>query len=224
MELKSSAKNISYHLIREEYHVFLPSIFTLLLLCLFNKNKKTIILLKRQKYQPRNTRGFIAKKKSHRFNLTVWVITCKFILTYFLVAYNLKKWDSTFLFFNKRGLKNMLRKSVNTLQHQFYTFSKLKTKNFNSFVRFAILLSGYIEVNPEPHSNLCDFCGKRVNQRCLSCIKCNVKIHKKNVIIWGYLLVAFAINVKRLLSTETYRHYRITYHSLREWIKRQIIQ
>ena len=49
--------------------------------------------------------------------------------------------------------QNLLRKSGNTLQHQFYTFSKLKTKNLNSFVRFAILLSGYSEVNPEPRSN-----------------------------------------------------------------------
>ena len=71
----------------------------------------------------------------------------------------------------------MLRESHNTLQHQLYIFSKLKTKkNFNIFIGFAILLSGDIHVNPGPNSNLFDSCGKRVN---LCCIKCNVKIHKK---------------------------------------------
>ena len=71
----------------------------------------------------------------------------------------------------------MLRESYNTPQHQLYTFSKLKTKNFNPFIRFAILLSGDIQVNPGPKSNLCDNRGKRVNKRCLCCIKCNLKIH-----------------------------------------------
>ena len=73
----------------------------------------------------------------------------------------------------------MLRESHNTLQHQLYTFSKLKTKNFNTFIRFATLLSDDIQVNPGPDSYLCDICGKRVNKRCLCCIKCNEKIHKK---------------------------------------------
>ena len=41
------------------------------------------------------------------------------------------------------------------------------------------MLSGDIQVNPEPNSNLCDSCGKRVNERCLFWIKCIVKIHKK---------------------------------------------
>ena len=63
----------------------------LLLLCLFSKNKTGIIAFKRRKYQPRNTNGFIAKKKSNRFNLVGWVITFKIILTYFLVAYKSEK-------------------------------------------------------------------------------------------------------------------------------------
>ena len=85
VKLKGSVKDISD--MQTEYHVFLPCIMTLLLLCLFSKNKKTVIVLKRQKHQPRNTKGFITKKKSHRFDLTGWVITCKTILTYFSVVY-----------------------------------------------------------------------------------------------------------------------------------------
>ena len=73
----------------------------------------------------------------------------------------------------------MLRESHNTLQHHLCTFSKLKTKNFNIFIKFAILLSRYIQVNPGPDSNSSDSCGKRVSKRYLCCAKCNVKIHKK---------------------------------------------
>ena len=76
-------------------------------------------------------------------------------------------------------VQNMWGESHHTLQYQLYTFSKLKAKNFSTFIRFAILLSGDIQVNPGPDSNLCDSCGKRVNKRCLCCIKCNVKIHQK---------------------------------------------
>ena len=188
VKLKSSVKNNSYPFIQGEYHVFLACIFTLLLLCLFSKNKKTIIVLKRQKYQPRNTEGFIAKKKSQRFNLTGWVITCKTILTYFLVAYKSEKNEilhssslikQDFDSYEFTKVQNMLRESYNTLQHQLYTFSKRNTKHFNTFIRLAILLSGDIQVNSEPNSNLCDSCCKKVNKRYLCCIKSNVKIHKK---------------------------------------------
>ena len=91
VKLKSSVKNISHPFRQAEYHVFSPCIFTLLLLCLFSKNKTAIIAFKRRKYQPRNTNGFIARKKSNRFNLVGWVITFKIILTYFLVAYKSEK-------------------------------------------------------------------------------------------------------------------------------------
>ena len=73
----------------------------------------------------------------------------------------------------------MLRESHNILQHQLYTLSKIKIKSFNTFIRFAILLFGDIQVNSRPNSNLCDSCVKRVNKRCLCCIKCSVKIYKK---------------------------------------------
>ena len=191
----------------------------LLVLCLCSKNKKTIIVLKKQKHQPPNTKGFIEKKKSYQFNLMGWVITFKIILTYFLVAYKSeKKWDSTFLFFNKTGLWQLWNYEVTKLAKRISqctsTSMKLKTRNFNTLIRFAILLSGDIQVNPGPDSNLCYSSGKRVSKRCLCCIKCNMKIHK-NAIIWGYLKMAFAINVKRLLlSIETFQHYQKIYHSI----------
>ena len=78
---KYEGKTKSKRVFSKIFYAFLPCIFTLLVPCLFSKNKKAIIVLKRQKYQPRNTKGFIAKKKSHRFNRTGWVITFKIILT-----------------------------------------------------------------------------------------------------------------------------------------------
>ena len=73
----------------------------------------------------------------------------------------------------------MLREYHNTLQNQLYTLSKLKTKNFNTFIKSAIILYDDIQVNPRPNSNLCHSCGKRVNKRSLCCNKSNMDIHKK---------------------------------------------
>ena len=130
----------------------------------------------------------MATNKLHRFNITGWVITCKIILILLLVAYKSEKNEilhSSSLIKQELGSpefvreQNKLRESHNTLQHQLCAFSKLKTKNFFIFKRFAILLSSDIQVNQELNSKICDSCGKGVNKRCLCCIKCNVKIHKK---------------------------------------------
>ena len=177
VKLKRSVENISYPFIQAEYHVFLPCISTLLVLCLFSKNIKTIIVVKRRKYQPRNTKGFIAKKKSHRCNLPGWVITFKIILAYFLVAYKSEKNGTLhscslikqdFDSYEFRKVQNMVKESHNTLQHQLCTFSNINTKNFHTFIRLTILLSGDIQVNTGPDSNLFHNYGKRVNKRCLS--------------------------------------------------------
>ena len=88
VKLKSSVKNISCPFIEAEYHAFLPCIFTLLILCFFSsKSKKTIIVPERQKYQPRNTKGFIVNKEPHRLNFTGWAVNFKITLTHLLVAY-----------------------------------------------------------------------------------------------------------------------------------------
>ena len=62
-------------------------IITLLLLCSFSKSKKTIIVLKRQKYKPRNTKSFLRKNKLYQSNLTDCVIICKVGLRLFLAAH-----------------------------------------------------------------------------------------------------------------------------------------
>ena len=42
VKLKNTVKNVSYPFIQAEYHVILPCVFTLLILCLFSKNKKKL--------------------------------------------------------------------------------------------------------------------------------------------------------------------------------------
>ena len=146
----------------------------LLVLCLFSKDNNCT-----QKTE-------IPISKLHWCNLMDWVI--RLSLHIFCLHTSLKK-NATlhssslikqdFDSYKFMKVQNMLKESHSILQHQLCTFLKLKTKNFKTFTRFAILLSDNIHVNSAPDSNLCDSCGKRVNKRCLCCIKCNVKIHKK---------------------------------------------
>ena len=104
LKLKSSVKDISYPFIQVEYHFFLPLIITLPLLRLFSKNKKSIIVLKIKKYQPRNTKGFIAKKNCIGIILRVGLSLIRLSLNVFICIQIWKKWDSACLFFNKTGL------------------------------------------------------------------------------------------------------------------------
>ena len=81
--------NIRLLLKRRTYYVFdllcllyfTPLLFTFLLSeCKIN-NRKTIISLKRGKYQPRTKkRSFLNKTKSHHFSFTTCFIICKFII------------------------------------------------------------------------------------------------------------------------------------------------
>ena len=60
-----------------------------------------------------------------------------------------------------------------------YTLSKLKFQNQTSFLRYILILSGDIELNPGPARQLCSICNKAVNKRSLFCNKCNIAVHKK---------------------------------------------
>ena len=91
VKLKSRVKNNSYPFIQAEYHIFFTVYIYVTTLLSLQQKQETITVLKRQKYQPQNKKGFTAKKKSHRFTLTGWIITCKVILTYFLGAYKSEK-------------------------------------------------------------------------------------------------------------------------------------
>ena len=58
-------------------------------------------------------------------------------------------------------------------------YTSTSTLHILETIMFVILPPGDIKVNPGPNSNFCNTRGKRVNKRCLCCIKCNLKIHKK---------------------------------------------
>lgn len=86
VQLKTSMRYIFYPFIQREYNVFWPGLITLPFLCFFFKNKKTIVILKRQKHQPWNTKGFIAQNKSHKLSYLLsdyaykhfgWMQNCK---------------------------------------------------------------------------------------------------------------------------------------------------
>ena len=99
---------------------------------------------------------------------------CQKLCCYVLGAYKSEKSEILHLSFllnhnydNHEFLKeqNILWKPNNTLQHQLYAFSNLKTKNSNFFIKFPILLSDDIQVTPVPNSNLWNSCGIEVNKR-----------------------------------------------------------
>ena len=82
-----SSKYAPYFYIPIFYFVFTPLLFTFLLLECNSNNRKTILSLKRSKYQPRTKkRFFLNKTKSHHFSFTTCFIICKFILVYYLLA------------------------------------------------------------------------------------------------------------------------------------------
>ena len=59
----SSVKNISYPFIQAEYHVFLPCIFTLLLLRLFSKNKENYNSTQKTEISTSKYKGLYSKKE-----------------------------------------------------------------------------------------------------------------------------------------------------------------
>ena len=84
----NSTKDVTYFYIPIFYFVFIPLLFTILLSEYSSNNRKTILSLKRSKYQPRTKRrSFSNKTKSHHFSFTTCFVVCKFILLYFLLAH-----------------------------------------------------------------------------------------------------------------------------------------
>ena len=55
----------------------------------------------------------------------------------------------------------------------------MKIKNYHSFLNFALLLSGDIQLNPGPTSDVCFVCKRTLNERSFYCTKCDLKAHKK---------------------------------------------
>ena len=75
--------------------------------------------------------------------------------------------------------QNKSKNSLKIFHYQIYALSKMKIKNYDSFFSFALLLSGDIQLNPGPTSDVCFVCKRTVNKRSFYCTKCNLRVHKK---------------------------------------------
>ena len=70
---------------------------------------------------------------------------------------------------------------IKTLNEQFsiYTLSKLKFKNYNSYFKYLLLLSGDVNLHPDPVNCHCSVCNTPVRKKQISCSKCQLWVHKK---------------------------------------------
>ena len=55
----------------------------------------------------------------------------------------------------------------------------MKIRNYDSFFSFALLLSGDIQLNPGPTSDICFICKGTLNKKSFYCTKCDLRAHKK---------------------------------------------
>ena len=79
--------------------------------------------------------------------------------------------------------------------YQINAFSKMKIKNYDSFLKFALLLSGDIQLNPEPTSDVY-FVSKRIlNKRSFYCSKCDLRANK-NATTRSFLIAIYVVTVK----------------------------
>ena len=134
--------------------LFSPLLFTFLLSENNSNNRKIVLSLKWSKYQPRTKkRSFLNKTRSHHFFLTTCFIICKFTLKHYLLAHKSKPKQgihiSLLTGYKFNGLEfiefqNKSKNSLNICHYQIYALSKIKIKNYDSFLKFALLLSGDI--------------------------------------------------------------------------------
>ena len=76
--------------------------------------------------------------------------------------------------------ENLRTKTLNE-QFSIYTLSKLKFKNYNSYFKYILLLSGDINLHPGPVNYPCSVCNGPVRRKQISCNECNLWVHKKCV-------------------------------------------
>ena len=71
----------------------------------------------------------------------------------------------------------------------------MEIKNYDSFFKFALLLSGDIQSNIGSISDVCFVCKRTLSKRSFCCRKCNLRAHK-NVIIRCFLIAIYAVTAK----------------------------
>ena len=162
------------------YYMFLPILSILLITtghffekrkCFFYpKNKLYKLLLKKKK---------ICKKKK-----TLAIIP-KLIFILLAISKDTNRNSSisktlgtneSFLGYNS----SFISKNFLTQQNELYALSKLKYKNYATFHKYLLLLSGDIQINPGPEYS-CNVCQKNLalRHRVLCCHRCDSWVHKK---------------------------------------------
>ena len=68
----------------------------------------------------------------------------------------------------------------------------MKIKNYDSFFKFALLLSGDIQLNPWPTSDACFVSKRTLIKRNFYCIKCDLRAHK-NAMTQSCLIVIYVV-------------------------------
>ena len=75
--------------------------------------------------------------------------------------------------------QNKSRNYLSIFYYQIYALPKMKIKNYGSFLKFALLLSSDIQLNPGPNFEVCFVCKKTLNKKSFRCTKCDLRAHKK---------------------------------------------
>ena len=178
---------------------------TLVYFTFISNNRKTVLSPKKSKYQSRNKRrSFLNKTKSCHFSFTTCFIICKFGLVYYLLGYKSKPkqgiYVSSLTEYNFHALQflefqNKSKYLLNILHYEICALPKVEIKNYDSFFKFALLLSGDIRSNKGSTSDVCFVCKRTLSKRSYFCTECNLRAHK-NVIIRCFLIAIYAVTAK----------------------------
>ena len=67
---------------------------------------------------------------------------------------------------------------MSIFHYQIYALPKMKIKNYDSFLKFALLLSSDIQLNPGPNFEVCFVCKRTLNKKSFRCTKCDLRTRK----------------------------------------------
>ena len=75
--------------------------------------------------------------------------------------------------------QNKSKSFLSMFHFQIKALSKMKIKNYDSLFKFPLLLSGYIQLNPDPASDVCFVCKRKLNKINFRSTKCDLWAHEK---------------------------------------------
>ena len=91
--------------------------------------------------------------------------------------------------------QNKSKNSLNIFHYQIYASSKMEIKNYDSFFKSALLLSGDIQLNSVPTSDTSFVCKRTLDKRSFCCTKCDLRAHK-NAITQSFLIAIYVVTAQ----------------------------